>query len=66
MPIPAQVFYNLLGLLGFVSVLAFIFSWSAARGVTIQSCKGDGTCGCDGKKHKDGTTAERILALIKE
>ena len=42
MPIPAQVFYNLLGLLGFVSVLAFIFSWS------------------------DGTTAEKILALIKE
>lgn len=66
MLISTNVIYGLLGILCGVSVLAFIFSWSSTRGVTIKSCKGDSTaCGCDG--HKEGlSTAEKILSLIKE
>lgn len=67
MIIPVHIIYNLLGIASFFSVCAFIFSWGAAKGIKIQSCKGDsGMCGCDRQEHKHNTTAEKILALIKE
>ncbi|MGL4677208.1 MAG: hypothetical protein ACRCWI_06030 [Brevinema sp.] len=62
---PLYTIYGLLGVLCGVSVLAFIFSWSATKGFKFQSCKGDGSCshGCSEHENK---TAEMILALLKK
>lgn len=68
MPIPVNVIYNLLIFLCGVSVFAFIFSWCVTQGIKFQSCKGDGSCGCDNPHHegKHGKTAKRILALLEK
>ncbi|MGL5956094.1 MAG: hypothetical protein ACRC0X_05760 [Brevinema sp.] len=60
---PIHTIYGLLGILCGVSVLAFIFSWSAARGFKFHSCKGDGCCSQDHSKNK---TADRILSLLEK
>ncbi len=61
---PIHVVLGVVGVLCGVSVLALIFSLNSVKGITIQSCKGDGSCGCENPRH--GKTAERILALIED
>ncbi len=61
---PVNVIFGVLGVLGGVSVIALLFSLNSVKGITIQSCKGDGSCGCENPRH--GKTAERILALLDD